>query len=225
MKIIIIEDEKELAGSMVEYMSGNSFSFDIASDYEQALDKLNVYEYDCAIVDLMLPDGNGLDIVRFLKKEKPKCGILIVSAKNSLDDKISGLDIGADDYITKPFHLAELNSRVNSVLRRKYLGGSNEIIINEIKIDADKREITVHDKPVELTKREFDILLFFVSNQNRVVTKEAITEHVWGDDSNAYDNLDFVYTHIKNLRKKLTDLGAADYIKSIYGVGYKFNNK
>jgi DNA-binding response OmpR family regulator len=171
----------------------------------------------------MLPDGSGLDAIKLLKQIQPKCGVIVISAKNSLDDKINGLNIGADDYITKPFHLSELNARIKSVIRRRNFNGNNLIIFNEIKIDVDKREVSIVDKSIDLTKREFDILLFFVSNKGRVLTKEAIIEHIWGDDSNTFGNLDFVYTHIKNLRKKFSDAGAKDYIKSVYGVGYKFS--
>lgn len=170
----------------------------------------------------MLPDGSGLDLVKLLKKIQPKCGIIIITAKNTLDDKLTGLDIGADDYLTKPFHLAELNARIKSVIRRRNFDGNSEIILNEIVVDAEKRLVTVNKTTVELTRREFDILLFFISNKERVLTKEAIVEDIWGDDVNAYDNFDFVYTHIKNLRKKLIEKGANDYIHSLYGIGYKF---
>ena len=144
-----------------------------------------------------------MNVIKIIKKVQPKCGIIVISAKDSLDDKISGLNLGADDYITKPFHLAELNARVKSLSRRRSFEGTNEVEVNELKIDLDKREVRVNENVIELT-REYDILLFFISNKERVLTREAITEHIWGDDSNASDNLDFVYTHIKNLRKKLT---------------------
>lgn len=225
MKLLIVEDEKELAASIVSYIENEGYIFDVAFDFDKADEYLNLNQYDCALVDIMLPDGSGLDVIRNLKKMQPKCGIIVISAKGSLEDKISGLDLGADDYLAKPFHLAELNARVKSVIRRRNFEGSNEVEVNEIKIDIDKREVKVRSRIIELTRREYDILLFFVSNKERVVTKEAITEHVWGDDSNAFDNFDFVYTHIKNLRKKLTEAGAADYIHSVYGVGYKFTLK
>ena len=222
MKILIIEDEKELSKSIVEFI-GNAYLCDEACDFDTAMYMTGMYEYDCAVVDLMLPGGSGLDIVTELKKLQPKCGIIIITAKSTLDDKLAGLETGADDYITKPFHLAELMARIKSVLRRRNFGGSNVVILNEIKIDTERREVYVNDKYVELTRREFDILLFFISNQERVLVKESIVEHIWGDDSSAYDNFDFVYTHIKNLRKKLKEQGAGDYITSIYGLGYKFS--
>lgn len=225
MKILLVEDEKELAESIVEFIGKEHYNFDTAASYAEADEKISLYEYDCALVDLMLPDGSGLEIIKQLKTIHPKCGIIIITAKNTLDDKVTGLDLGADDYLTKPFHLAELNARIKSVIRRRNFEGSNEIIINEISIDVEKRETLVNKKNVELTRREFDILLFFVSNKERAITKESIVEYVWGDDSNAFDNFDFVYTHIKNLRKKLVEHGAKDYIKSVYGIGYKFSLK
>lgn len=222
MKILLIEDEKDLAQSIVSFIGKEEFVVDAAYDWLTADEKINLYEYDCALVDLMLPNGSGFDLVKKLKEIQPKCGIIIITAKNTIDDKLTGLELGADDYLTKPFHLAELNARIKSVLRRRFLDGNSKVIINEIIIDTEKRTVTVHNKNVELTKREYDILLFFISNKERVLTKESIVEHIWGDDANAFDNFDFVYTHIKNLRKKLIEQGANDYIKSVYGIGYKF---
>lgn len=225
MKILLIEDEKELAKSIVEFIGKENYTIDISHKFSDADEKISLYEYDCALVDLMLPDGTGLDLVKKLKKIQPKCGIIIITAKNTLDDKLTGLDLGADDYLTKPFHLAELNARIKSVIRRRNFNGNNEIVFNEIVVDTEKREVKVNENIVELTRREFEILLFFLSNKERVLTKEAIVEHVWGDDANTFDNFDFVYTHIKNLRKKIVEQGSKDYIKAIYGVGYKLSIK
>ncbi len=225
MKLLIIEDNKELAESISSYLKKEYHVCDAAYTFAEADERLNINEYDCALVDIMLPDGSGLNVIKIIKKVQPKCGIIVISAKDSLDDKISGLNLGADDYITKPFHLAELNARVKSLSRRRSFEGTNEVEVNELKIDLDKREVRVNENVIELTRREYDILLFFISNKERVLTREAITEHIWGDDSNAFDNLDFVYTHIKNLRKKLTEAGAKDYIRSVYGVGYKFTTR
>ena len=222
MKLLLVEDEKDLAGSIISFIGKEGFNCETAENFETAKSMLFINEYDFALVDIMLPDGSGIDLIDIVKQNQPRCGIIVISAKGSLDDKILGLEIGADDYITKPFHLAELNARIKSVIRRKDFDGNKKIILSELTIDIEKRELFVNDRNVDLTKREYDILLFFVSNKERVLTKEAITEHVWGDDSNAFDNLDFVYTHIKNLRKKIKDAGAADYIKSVYGIGYKF---
>lgn len=225
MKLLIVEDEKELASSIVAYINNEGYTCDLANAFSKSIELLNINEYDCALVDIMLPDGSGLDIIVQLKKVQPKCGIIVISAKNSLDDKISGLNLGADDYLTKPFNLAELNARIKSVIRRRFFDGSNVIKINEIKIETEKRDVFVNDTKIELTRREYEILLFFISNREKVLTKEAIIEHAWGEYSNAFGNLDFVYTHIKNLRKKITDAGGGDYIRSVYGVGYKFSLK
>ncbi len=222
MKILIIEDEIELAESMVSYLKVEGYVCETAYNYEEASEKINLYKYDCALVDINLPDGSGLDIIRELKSLKVECGIIIISARNSIDDRIEGLDIGADDYLTKPFNLSELNARIKSVIRRINFSGSNLIEFNEIKIDNASFEIWVNDQELVLTKKELDLLLFFLSNKNRVLTKESIGEHVWGDYADTLDSFDFIYTHIKNLRKKLLKKGSQDYIQNVYGVGYKF---
>lgn len=225
MKILIVEDEPALSDSIKDYLSGEGYHIDRAFDYRLAEEYISINSYDCILLDIMLPDGNGLHLISRVKQAQPGCGIIVISAKNSLDDKITGLDLGADDYLSKPFHLSELNSRLKSVIRRRHFGGKDDLVFNEITLDTDKREVKINNEPLVLTRREFDMLLFFLTNNERVLTKEAITEHVWGDDSSSYGNLDFVYTHIKNLRKKLTDAGAGDYIRSVYGVGYKFSGK
>lgn len=224
MKILLIEDEKKLADSIAAYLSKDAYIVETVYDFEQAMMKVGVNEYDCILVDIMLPDGSGLDIVRQLKDLKIDAGILIISAKDSLDDKITGLDLGADDYITKPFHLSELNARIKSVIRRKNFGGSDEIVFEEITIDTRSGEVRIDESLLELTKKEYQLLLFFLSNQNRVVTKEAIAEHLWGDYIIDVDSFDFIYVHIKNLRKKIREAGGRDYIKTVYGLGYKFSN-
>ncbi len=225
MKILLIEDEKDLAESIAAYFAPEGYSVDAAFTYDEGEEKANVNEYECALVDLMLPGGSGMDLVEIIKKKNPKCGIIIISARQGVDDKINGLNTGADDYITKPFHLAELNARIKSLMRRKLFNGSSIIVINELIIDTGNREVKINEAPVEFTRREFDLLLFFISNQERALTKESITEHVWGDNLDAFGNLDFIYTHVKNLRKKLKEYGAGDYIKSVYGIGYKFSLK
>ena len=223
MKLLLVEDEYDLAASIKRFLEQEKYIIDAVLNFSDAAEKINLYEYDCALIDIMLPDGSGLDLVKRIKNHQPKCGIVIITAKNTLHDKLTGLDLGADDYLTKPFHLAELNARVNSVIRRRSFNGDNEIILNEIIIKTQNREVIVHGNKVELTRREYDLLLFFVANKERVLTKESIVEHIWGDDANAFDNFDFVYTHIKNLRKKITDAGGTEYIHSIYGIGYKFS--
>jgi DNA-binding response OmpR family regulator len=210
MKILLIEDEKSLSDSILSYLREEGHTCELASDFSSAGMKTDIYAYDCVVVDITLPGGSGLDIIADLKKKGSEAGIIIISAKNSLDDKVEGLDLGADDYLTKPFHLSELNSRIKSIIRRRNFKGPEEM------------QVTIKKKSVTLTRKEFDLLLFFVSNQNRVITKESIAEHLWGDDMDASDSFDFIYSHIKNLRKKLIEKGAEDYIQTVYGLGYKF---
>ncbi len=223
MKILLVEDEVQLADSIIAYLKNEGYVCEWAKHWDDGDEKIAIYEYDCALVDITLPGGNGLELVKLLKKINPKTGIIIISAKNSLDDKIKGLDLGADDYITKPFHLAEVNSRIKSVLRRRKFEGNKEMVFGEITIIPEEQNVTVNNEKVILTKKEFDLLLFFISNQNRVLTKESIAEHLWGDHSDMVDSFDFIYSHIKNLRKKLIEKGCNDYVRTIYGMGYKFS--
>jgi DNA-binding response OmpR family regulator len=223
MKLLIIEDEKSLADSICEYFHQEGHICEKVESLSKADEKICLYKYDCIIVDIGLPDGSGLEIINKLKQKKSETGIIIVSARNALSDKIDGLEIGADDYLTKPFHLSELNARLKSVIRRRNFNGNNEIVCNEIIIYPDSMEVLVNKKPVALTKKELDLLLFFIVNKNRVVTKESIAEHLWGDNYDLVDSYDFIYTHIKNLRRKLIEQGCTDYIQTVYGMGYKFN--
>ena len=222
MKLLVVEDELDLLNSTCVYLQKEDFICEAASNFFEAEDKLLSYNYDVVILDINLPDGNGLDLLKYVKEKSPETGVLIVSAKDSLDDKLKGLDLGADDYITKPFHLAELNSRVNSLLRRRKFEGNNNIIFEEIEIDPVAKIAMVNANPLDLTKKEYFLLLYFITNKNRVLTKEAIAEHLWGDNIDMVDNFDFIYTHMRNLRKKLKKSGANDYLQTIYGLGYKF---
>ncbi len=223
MKILVIEDEKELSQSICAYLSSEQFICEQAFDFNSAIEKISLYEYACIILDITLPGGSGLDILKELKKNGKLDGVLIVSAKNSIDDKVSGLKTGADDYLTKPFHLPELAARVAAIIRRKSFQGKNIISYDEITIDLNEKIVRVNDKQVDLTRKEYELLLYFISNKNKVIAKNAIAEHLWGDNMDIADNYDFIYTHIKNLRKKLLQAGAADHIRSIYGMGYKFS--
>ena len=225
MKILIIEDEKVIRESIVTYMTDERYLCEIAIDYPSALEKIEMYDYDCILLDITLPGGNGLSLLKELKKVNRLDGVLIISARNAIDDRVEGLNLGADDYLTKPFHLSELSARVAAIIRRKQFEGNNELQFNEISIDTFAKTISINNTPLELTRREYDLILFFVTNKNRVISKNAIAEHLWGDEMDAIDNFDFIYTHIKNLRKKLTDVGCDDYIHSIYGMGYKFSNQ
>jgi len=221
MKYLIAEDEIDLQQSIVTYLERDGNLCEVASNFDDASEKVALYDYDVIILDINLISGSGLEILKAIKKEKKNVGVIIISANNSLKDKLEGLDLGADDYITKPFHLAELNARINAVLRRGKYGGDELIEFNELKIDTRSRTAYMDGNALALTKKEFDLLVFFVSNKGRVLSKEIIAEHLWGDDSDLLDNFDFIYVHINNLRKKLTSEGAK-YIKTAYGSGYKF---
>jgi DNA-binding response OmpR family regulator len=223
MKVLIVEDEKSLSDAMVSYLTEEDFICETAYDYETSVEKVELYEYDCALVDINLPDGSGLDLIRLIKKRNKNMGIIIISARNSLDNRIEGLEIGADYYLTKPFHLTELNAQLKSIHRRINFEGNNQIVINEIKILPDAHQVFVDDKLLKLTKKEYELMQFFAANRNKVITKTGLAEHLWGDYMEVADNYDFIYGHIKNLRKKLLNKGCKDYIKTIYGVGYKFD--
>ena len=222
MKILVVEDEKILCETIISYLEGEGYICEQAGTIEMGTEKVNLYEYDCMLVDIGLPDGNGLTLVRELKKYHHETGIIIISAKNSLDDKILGLDLGADDYLTKPFHLSELNSRIKSLLRRRKFEGQKELLVGEMKILPENRQVFVHDELLPITKKEFDLLLFFISNPGRVLTKESIAEHLWGDFADSADSFDFVYSHIKNLRRKLFEKTGTEYFRNVYGTGYIF---
>ncbi len=222
MKILIIEDDRSLSVAINDYLKMEGHICEIALDFKQAVIKTADNRYDCIILDIGLPDGNGLDIIKELKENKVSDGILILSAKNSLEDKITGLRTGGDDYLTKPFHLAELSARINSIYRRNNFLGMNEIAFREIRANTNDNQAYVNNKLLNLTKKEYDLLIFFMSNSNRIITKESIVEHLWGDNVILTDSFDFVYTHVKNLRKKIMAADGKNYIKCIYGFGYKF---
>lgn len=222
MKILLIEDNPELLKNITDYLSSEGNICETASNLFDAQDRLLSFPYDCVILDIMLPDGNGLDILEIIKTIKPKPDVLIISAKDSLEDKLKGLDLGADDYLPKPFHLAELLARIKAIYRRSKLGGSEMLFFEEIVIDHQRIQVTVNGILLDLTKKEFDLLVFLITNKNRVLGKNAIAQHLWGDYTDNLSNFDFVYQHIKNLRKKITEAGGKDYLKTIYGVGYKF---
>ncbi len=225
MKILLVEDEKGLSDSISTYLKQEGYLCEVVTDFKSADEKIELYQYDCILIDINLPDGNGLNLVKALKRLKAKAGIIIISARNSVDDKIEGLDLGADDYLSKPFSLAELNSRIKSVLRRRKFDGNDEIVFNEITIKPNESTVLVNGASVTLTKKEYDLILFLISNKNRILTKETIAEHLWGDDMDMADSYDFIYTHIKNLRKKLVEKGCQDYMKTVYGMGYKFTTQ
>lgn len=222
MKILIIEDETELAKSIGIYLSGEGYLCDYAITFAQAIEKISLSDYDCILLDLMLPGGSGFTILEELKRMKKHDGTIIISAKNSLDDKIRGLRIGADDYLSKPFHLSELAARIYSLIRRTQLGNVNIIEQNELRVDVLGKEVTVNGQQLALTKKEFGLLMYFISNANKVISKVALAEHISGEMTAVFDSYDFVYAHIKNLKRKLTDAQYGNYLRTIYGTGYKW---
>jgi DNA-binding response OmpR family regulator len=224
MKLLIVEDDAALSKSIADFLVMEGHLCEIAEDLKQALFKTADNTYDCIILDIGLPDGSGFEVIKELKANKLTPGILILSARNSLDDKLHGLNIGADDYLTKPFHLAELSARINSIYRRHNLMGLNEISFNEIRVDTEGKQAWVNNILLNLTRKEYELLVFFMINSKRIITKESIVEHLWGDEVILTDSFDFVYTHVKNLRKKIMAEGGKNYIRSIYGFGYKFSD-
>jgi len=224
MKILIVEDEYILAESITSYLRMNGYLCETANNYKSAEDRVVCSEYDCILVDIGLPDGNGLELIKKLKEIGSSAGILILTAKNSLEDKITGLELGADDYITKPFHLSELNARIKSILRRRNFSGNTKIQFNEITIDPNEQSVNINNQPVTLTRKEYDMLLFLIANKDRIVSKESLIEHLWDSEVVFSDSHEFIYTHIKNLRNKFYEKNCRDYIKTIYGIGYKFSD-
>jgi len=225
MKVLIVEDEIELLIVVSNYLVKENYICELAESFQKANEKLSVFKYDVILLDIGLPDGNGLDLIKTIKKHNLQAGLIILSAKNSLDDKINGLDLGADDYMTKPFQLSELNSRIKAVLRRRQHNGSSVLEFNEISILPDSKLVRVFDKKISLTKKEYEMLMYFIVNKNRVLTKEAIAEHLWEDNIELADSYDFIYTHLNNIRRKIKEAKGKDYIKTIYGMGYKFTDQ
>lgn len=223
MKLLIIEDERTLSQNIANYLSKEDYRCEQAYTFDDAIEKVTLYDYDCILLDLMLPGGNGLDILQVIKQKTNPTGVVIVSAKDSLDDKINGIKIGADDYLPKPFHLSELSIRVYSVIRGRHFSGNNLLTSQSITIDLLSKEVKVNGQSIVLTKSEYELLLFFISNRNQVITKSALAEHLSGDMADMLDNQDFIYAHIKNLKAKLAHAGCKNCIKNLYGIGYKWN--
>lgn len=222
MKLLIVEDECAIVDSLCNYLEDEQFRCDKAATFREAHEKIFSTDYDCIVLDLGLPGGSGLELLRDIRTKNKTDGVLVLTANSSLDDKLTGLSLGADDYLTKPFHMAELAARVIAIVRRKTFDGKTTITCKNLLIDLRKKTASVNDRPVDLTRKEYDLLLYFISNKNKVVTKNAIAEHLWGNNSDLAAGYDFIYTHIKNMRKKLIWAGCEDYVRSVYGMGYKF---
>lgn len=223
MKLLIIEDERQLSDSIVSYLNHEDYLCEQAFTYYDAIARIETHEYDCILLDLMLPKGSGLELLTIIKRRMPRTGVIIVSAKDSLEDKVKGLKLGADDYLAKPFHLPELSMRIFALIRRKYFSADNIIHTGNIAIDLLSRKVEVNNRVLKLTRSEYDLLLFLVENRRRIVSKSAVAEHLTGDIADMLDDFSFVYAHIKNLKAKLNSAGAKDHIKTFYGTGYKWN--
>jgi len=221
MKILIIEDEPEMMGLIKQFLEDESYVVEGTNNFKSAMDKVVSFEYDCILLDIMLPDGNGLELLKELKNLGKTDSVIIISAKDSLDDKVKGLNLGADDYLTKPFHIAELNARIKSVIRRKKLDGKRQLEFQNIRINIEERLVLVNNQSIDLNRKEFEILVFLLMNKNRIASKSAIAENIWGDYIDQANDFDFIYSQIKNLRKKLRDFDAKVDISTIYGMGYK----
>ncbi|MCA1759045.1 MAG: response regulator transcription factor [Bacteroidales bacterium] len=224
MKVLIIEDEPEMLEVIKQFLEDENYKVETACDFESGLDKIISYDYDCILLDIMLPGGNGLDLLYELKKLNKSDSVIIISAKDSIDDKVNGLGLGADDYLTKPFHLAELNARIKSVIRRKKMEG-RQFFEMDLKVDVEERVALVNNQSLDLNRKELDILIFLLMNKNRITRKSAIAENIWGDYIDQANDFDFIYSQIKNLRKKLRDHGARVEINTVYGMGYKLTSK
>lgn len=226
MNILIVEDEVSIREEMTRFLEQQRYTVESVGNYVSADEKLELYGYDCMIVDVMLPDGNGIDLIRKAKRLGLVTGVIVVSACGATEEKIAGLESGADDYIAKPFSLAELNARVHAVIRRRNFGGQEEFVFNELRLSLSARRVFVGESELTLTPKEYDMLVYFMTNHGRVLSKESIVEHLWGDAAGlAADSFDFIYTHIRNLRNKLLEAGACDYIRTVYAVGYKFTDE
>lgn len=223
MKLLVIEDEISLLKSIIDYLTQEDFLCETAVTYQEGIQKATDFQYDCIILDINLPGGSGLQLLEYLRKHKKADGVIIISARNSLDDKIAGLDLGADDYLTKPFHLSELYSRVKALLRRKYASSSNVIEFDKLKLDLLLKTVSFSGQSLMLTKNEYELLLFLLTNKNRVVSRQAIAEHIYGEQTDNLASFDFVYSHIKNLKRKLKERGCDDLLQTVYGLGYKLS--
>lgn len=223
MKLLLVEDEPDLLASVVSYLQAQQYVCEVATTYAQAQEKMLLYSYECIVLDLTLPGGDGLDLLRELQRQQRGAGVIITSARAGVDDRITGLELGADDYLPKPFYLPELSARIAALVRRRHYQGTNLLVVGALSVDVPARQATVSGRPLTLTRTEFDLLLLLLANQRRVVTKGAIAEHLSGDAAEQFDSFEHVYAHVKSLKRKLTEAGASNYIRMMYGLGYRFD--
>ncbi|HEX7413875.1 MAG TPA: response regulator transcription factor [Bacteroidia bacterium] len=220
--ILVVEDEKSLSESIVQYLTNSGITCTQVYTYNSAVNKLASFTYDCIIIDIGLPDGSGIDLITYIKKKKIEAGLLIISARNSLEDKLEGFETGADDFLVKPFHLSELNARINALVKRKKFDGKEVLEYNEIAIQLQSKTVYINGNKINLTRKELELLIYFISNSSKIITKEAIAYNLWQNNADLGISSEIIYTHIKNLRKKLVESGAKDYVQAVYGIGYKF---
>lgn len=220
--ILLVEDEKPLSDSVSQYLIDCGFNCTQVFTYNSAINKIGTFSFDCIVIDIGLPDGSGIDLIHYIKRKKIDSGLIIVTARNSLEDKLEGFNQGADDFLVKPFHLSELNARINALIRRKKFDGQETLDFNEISIQLQSKTVFINKKKINLTKKELDLLVYFISNNNKIITKDAIAYSLWKNNADLAISSEIIYTHIKNLRKKLVESGGKDYVQAVYGVGYKF---
>lgn len=221
MKILIIEDEVELSTVIQQFLEQEKFLVETAFDFASGMDKLSNYDYDCILLDIMLPGGSGMDLLRNLRDLGKSDSVIIISAKDAVEDKVAGLELGADDYLAKPFHLAELLARVKSVIRRNNQQGEQLLVFKNLALSPDDRRVLVNNEEIVLNRKEYDLLYYFMLRPEKLVQKISLAESVWGDNIDQADSLDFIYSQVKNLRKKLKDQKANVDLQAVYGVGYK----
>ena len=225
MKLLIVEDEPSLLELIERAMLSAGYVVETADDFISAETKIIGYSYDCILLDINIPGGSGLDLLSKLKEMGRAENVIIISARDSVDDRVAGLELGADDYLAKPFHMSELVARVRSVLRRGRTGGNLSVEFGNVSLDPTSRRVSVNNQELDLVKKEFDILFYFMQRPNHLVDKTTLAEAVWGDYADDMDSYHFVYQQIKNLRRKLDESNADIEIRSVYGFGYKLTIK
>ena len=221
MKILVVEDEIKLQETIIEFLEKEKIIVESATNFSEAIDKITSFDYDCILLDMMLPDGDGMDVLRELKNLQKKTSVIILSAKDSVDDKVEGLLVGADDYLAKPFHFAELLARIKVAMRKNQQHGEEIISFKNLSIYPEDRRVSVNNEEIKLNRKEYDLLYYFMLRPERVFQKTMLAESVWGDHTEMADNLDFIYSQIKNLRKKMKEANSEADLQAVYGVGYK----